>query len=255
MNNYAIDSILNGKRFDERAFDEFREIKIEKGVINKAEGSAMVTIGKTKILAGVKMELGTPYPDTPDEGTIVVNAEFTPLASPDFESGPPSEDATELARVVDRGIRESHALDFKKMCIEEGEKIWMASIDIHIINNDGNLIDASALAAIASLMDAKLPKLTEDGIIDRKEYEKDLKVEHLPIEITVCKINDTLLIDPNVAEEEGVGAKLTVCVREDDMICALQKQGSVGLTMEETKKIIEMVIDKSKEIRKLLKIE
>lgn len=252
MINYAIDSILNGKRFDGRAFDEYRKIIVKTGVISKAEGSAYVKIGETKVMAGVKMQIGEPYPDTPDEGTIIVNAEFTPLASPDFEAGPPGEDATELARVVDRGIRESKCLDFKGLCMSKGEKVWLVHIDIHLINDCGNLIDCSFLASLAALMNTKIPKL-EDDVIVRKAYEKELEVSHKPIEVTVCKIADNFILDPSIEEEAGVDAKLTVCIREDGKICALQKQGVTGLTMEETKKTIEMAIKKSKDLRKLLK--
>ena len=252
MNNYAIDCISNGKRADERAFDEYRKIVIKTGVVAKAEGSASVTMGETKIIAGVKIDVGEPFPDTPGEGTIIVNAEFTPLASPDFEAGPPDENATELARVVDRGIRESECIDLKSISLLDSEKVLSLYIDIHIINDCGNLIDCSFLAALAALMDSKIPKV-EDGVMLRNEYEKDLEVFHTPTEVTVCKIGGKLVLDPTIEEERGVDAKLTVCVREDDSISALQKQGVVGLTMEETKEMIEIAIKKSKELRKLLK--
>ena len=251
MSNFAIDSIMNGKRFDGRKFDDFRDVVIETGLIKKAEGSAMCKLGETKVIAGVKMDLGDPYPDTPDEGTIMVNAEFTPMASPEFESGPPSEDATELARVVDRGIRESHCLDFKKLAIKGSEKVWMVFIDIHIINDGGNLIDASFLASMAALLTAKMPKVKDD-VVDRKKMDKDLKVEHVPIEVTVSKVAGNLVIDPDTDEEQGVDAKLTVAVREDDMVVALQKQGVAGITMDEAKAMIELAIKKSKDLRKVV---
>ena len=73
------------------------------------------------------MELGVPYSDTPDEGSLMVGAEFLPMASSDFEMGPPGVDAIELARVVDRSIRESEAIDMKKLCIETGKKMWIVS--------------------------------------------------------------------------------------------------------------------------------
>ena len=39
-----------GKRADGRNITEFRDVKIETGMINTAEGSAMVHLGKTKVL-------------------------------------------------------------------------------------------------------------------------------------------------------------------------------------------------------------
>src|SRR3989344_7494439 len=109
----AVDSELirkmieRGKRLDHRPFDQYREMTIEAGIISSAEGSARVKLGNTEVIVGVKLGVGTPFPDTQDEGVLMVTAELLPLAHPDFESGPPGEDAIELARVVDRAIRES----------------------------------------------------------------------------------------------------------------------------------------------------
>jgi exosome complex component RRP42 len=252
MEKYACNLLLNDRRLNDRKLDEYREIEIKQGIIDKAEGSAMVTIGKTKIIAGVKVGLGDPFPDTPNEGILMVNAEFSPIASPNFETGPPGEDATELARVVDRGLRESYCIDFEKLCITPKEKVLSIFVDIDIINHDGNLIDCAFLASLAALMNTKIPKIKDDQII-RDEVDRDLKVLHSPIEITVCKVDSKFIIDPMVEEENVVDCKLTICVREDDIICALQKQGSKELSINDIKKMVEMAIDKSKELRKLLK--
>src|SRR3990172_11012866 len=126
------------------------------GMIEKANGSAQVYLGKTKVLAGVKIQPGQPFEDTPDEGILTVNAEFVPLASPSFEAGPPDENSIELARVVDRGIRESKAIDLKKLCIDPGKKVFMIFVDVYVLDHDGNLIDAAAMAALGALVDARM---------------------------------------------------------------------------------------------------
>jgi exosome complex component RRP42 len=104
-----------GKRMDGRRFDEYRPISIETNVINKAEGSARVRIGNTQVLTGIKLDVGEPYPDSPDSGVLTTSAELVPLASPDFEAGPPGGAAIELARVVDRGVRESQVVQLDKL--------------------------------------------------------------------------------------------------------------------------------------------
>jgi exosome complex component RRP42 len=253
MKSYALEMIEKGKRIDGRKFEEFRDIEIIPNYIDKAEGSAFVRFGDTKIIVGVKMEVSTPFPDTPDEGMLMVSAEFTPLASPDFESGPPREDAVELARIVDRGIRESKMIDLKKLCITPEEKVWGVMVDIHIINNDGNLIDCAALGAIVALLTTKMPKL-EDGKIVRTEVQGSLPVSQKPITITVCKVGDKLLLDPSVQEEEAIDTKLSVAVREDGKICAMQKQGPKGLTTKDVEAILDLVLKKSEKLRKLIKV-
>jgi exosome complex component RRP42 len=252
MKTYAYDLLVNDKRIDGRAMDEYRKISIKRGIIHNAEGSAVCTMGSTKIIAGVKMETGTPFADTLDEGNLVVNAEFTPLSSPDFEAGPPGEDATELARIVDRGIRESETVDFKKLCIAPGEKVWMMNVDIHIINHDGDLIDCAFLAAMAALADTKIPKYVDEKIV-RGDYQSKLELLHAPVEVTVCKVAEKFLLDPDKAEEDAVEVKLTIAVREDDNICALQKQGAKDVSIDDIKRMVETAIAKSKELRKLLK--
>ena len=57
--------IEKGKRLDGRGLSDYREIKIEQGLIERAEGSARVLLGKTEVLVGVKIGTGTPFPDTP----------------------------------------------------------------------------------------------------------------------------------------------------------------------------------------------
>src|SRR3989338_9244066 len=165
LRKHIIGLLKAGTRLDGRKLNDYRKpIQIDYGVVMTANGSARVKIGDTEVIAGIKLEVGTPYPDNPDEGTIIVGAELLPLSSPDFELGPPGIQAVELARVVDRGIRESKCLDFKKLCIEEGEKAWMIIVDICTINDAGNLLDASSLAAIAALRNTTFPEYKDDKI-------------------------------------------------------------------------------------------
>ena len=121
-------------------------------------GSAKVKIGDTEVIAGIKLDVGEPYTDHEDEGTMVTTLELLPLSSEEFEYGPPRINAIEIARIVDRGIRESGMIDFKKLCLKKGEKVWTVFIDIYSINDGGNLLDASCLAAIVALLEAKMPK-------------------------------------------------------------------------------------------------
>jgi exosome complex component RRP42 len=72
--------IEKGSRLDGRGPLEYRELKIEQGLIERAEGSARVLLGKTEVVVGVKVEMGEPFPDTPNEGVMTVNAELVPFA-------------------------------------------------------------------------------------------------------------------------------------------------------------------------------
>lgn len=242
-----------GKRYDGRKLDEFRHVSVEYGVTKNAEGSARVKIGSTEVIAGVKMAVEKPYPDTPDSGNLMVNAELLPLSSPDFEAGPPGEESIEIARVVDRGIRESKAVDTKKLCLEKGEKVWAVMIDICTINADGNLLDASAFAAVAALRSTRFPSYDGKSVDYEKPTDKKLPIVRLPVSVTVIKLGDYLFVDPTVEEEKVVDARLTVAVTENGKICAMQKGGDVPLALDEVGRMIDLASAKASELAGKLK--
>ncbi len=243
--------LKEGKRSDGRKVDEVREIKITTDVSENADGQARVRLGGTEVIAGVKMIIGEPYPDSPNEGSISVGAELLPMADPEFETGPPREEAIELSRVVDRGIRESKAINFRDLSIIEGEKSWIGFVDIYILNNDGNLFDACGMAAMKALLDTKMPKL-EDGKIVKGEYNGKLKVHHKPILNTFAKIGNTIVADPCLVEEKAMTSRFSVTLTEEDNISAFQKGLGGSFTSAEVDNAIDVAMKNSKQIRKLL---
>ena len=250
LRNHIISLLSASTRLDGRKLTEYRSpIEVELGVIKTAEGSARVKIGETEVIVGIKMEVGAPYPDTPDEGTIIVGAELLPLSNPEFELGPPGIQAIELARVVDRGIRESKAVNFKKLCIEEGKKVWMLLIDVCTLNDAGNLFDASSLAALAALKDTRLPGFDGENVNYKEKTDKKLPLENMPIAITVIKIGDKFIVDPDTEEEKVIDSRLTVSSIENGTLCALQKGGDSILTVEDISTMLDIGIEKGKELR------
>jgi exosome complex component RRP42 len=252
--NYVRKLIEENLRIDERKFEEYRPISLETGVIENAEGSARVKIGNTHVLVGVKISVGAPFEDVPDEGVLVVNTELSPIASPDFEPGPPREDSIEISRVTDRGIRESKCIELDKLCIESGEKVWVVNVDIQAMDYDGNLIDAASLGAIAALLTAEMPKYDAEN--DKVLYEEKtgkLPVVDVPIAITIAKINGSLLIDTNLEEEQNLDARITITSNKKGDICSIQKGGIGYFTADEILKATDLSISKGKELRKLVK--
>jgi len=246
---HILASLSKGIRFDGRKAEEMREVTVEYGVSGSAEGSARVKIGDTEVIAGVKMGVETPYPDTADKGNLMVNAELLPMSNPNFEGGPPGIKAIELARVVDRGIRESGAIDVKKLCITEGEKVWSVMIDVCSINADGNLLDAASLAAMAALKDAKFPKYENDKIDYNEHTKEKVPLEKEPIAVTVFKIGNHFIVDPIHEEEENIDARITVTTMKDGTLCSLQKGGESPLTVEDIDKMVEIAQKIAKDLR------
>jgi exosome complex component RRP42 len=254
MKKRITELLANGKRTDGRGLTEYREIQIESGVIERAEGSARVRLGKTEIIVGVKVGTGTPFADVPDKGVLTVNAELVPLASPNFEPGPPGEEAVELARVVDRGIRESKAIDLKTLCLESGKLVFVVFVDVYVLNHDGNLIDASTIAALAALLNTKMFKYTiEEGAIVKKPGYTPLPIVNYPVSVTFAKIGNKLILDTGLDEEQVMDARLTITMDKDGNICAMQKGGGSGyFTKEEIFDAVKIAVEKTAELRKLV---
>jgi len=245
--DYVKARISEGQRFDGRGMDEHRKIEIIKDYVgDKADGSAFLKLGETQVLVGISTDIGEPYPDRPKEGVMITSAELRPAADPTFELGPPREGSIELARVVDRGIRESGAIDTSKLFIGE-DKVWLVFIDVHILNNEGNLIDAAGTAAATALNSTRLPKI-EDGKIVRGEWEGKLPVTCTPIPITWAKIGANVVVDPTLDEEYAMDARLTVATT--DTVNAMQKGGIGSFSVEEVKDIVNKSFGMSGDIRK-----
>ena len=239
-----------GKRIDGRALDEMRSFTIDVNKYENAEGSARIFLGETEIAAGVKFEVGKPYPDSPNEGSISVGVELLPLAHSEYESGPPSMDEIEIARVVDRGLRESKALDFEKMCIKEGEAVWVACLDFCVINSNGNLFDAGSIAGLVAMKSAKLPKLNEDNKIVKHEYEGEMPLKRLPLLTTFVKVGGKIMLDPSYLEEKAAEARFSVATTEDNYLCAMQKGLGGTFSMDEINYMIDKAFETGKEVRK-----
>ncbi|MCL4350027.1 MAG: exosome complex protein Rrp42 [Candidatus Thermoplasmatota archaeon] len=230
---YLIEKLKSGLREDGRKLDQFRNFTVEENFVPRAQGSAFVQLGRTKVIVGVKIEDGEPFPDTPNLGVMTTNVEMLPMAFPTFEPGPPNEDSIEIARVVDRGIRESKMIDMEKLCIEPGKKVMIVFIDIDVIDFDGNIIDACTMGIVKALNFARYKP-------DPEGPEIALPINNHPISVTMVKIGDDIMCDPTLEEEQMSTARLTVTMTEDGKIRAMQKGNFGSFTVDQIKYAIDM---------------
>jgi exosome complex component RRP42 len=261
--NYVVETIrktemtevlAKGKRLNGRALDEHRPLKIQTGIIQKANGSALVTLGNTEVIAGVKVATGTPFPDTPDKGLLVVNAEILPLSSAYAEAGPPSEDAIELARVVDRGVRESEMVDMTKLCLIPGKTVVTVFVDVNIMNVDGNLFDATSYAVVSALRTAKMKKYkVKDEKVEDTGDMVPVPVERIPVSVTMARIGDSLVVDPDSEEEGAMDMRITITTDDDGNVCASQKGEASTISPAHVLQAADTSIKVGKEIRKQIK--
>jgi exosome complex component RRP42 len=251
MHDKLYELIIRGERLDGRGPYQYRPLELKTSIIEKADGSAMVNLGGTKIIAGVKTALGQPYPDTPDQANIVVNAELLPLASSFFEPGPPDEKAIELARVVDRCIRESKMLELDKLVYIPGRSVLVIYIDVYVLDYDGNYFDPSVLASVAALATAKIPlyEVKNGDVVMNPDIRTSLPIRKFPVSVTIGLLGDKILVDPTSLEESAIDTSIVIGWSDEDEMAAIQKnlQGFVQMSVME--EIIRVSREKSIELR------
>ncbi|MBS1260262.1 MAG: Exosome complex component Rrp42 [Thaumarchaeota archaeon] len=250
-----LDLLQEGKRIDDRALDEPRPLVIDIGVIPHANGSARVRLGDTEIVSGIKVQPDRPFPDMGDKGIFMCTAEILPLAHPSAETGPPQPDVIELARVVDRGIRESGMIDLSQFVLEKDKSVIGLFADSVVTDHDGNLFDACSYASVAAIITSKIPKweMKDDIPVLIENQESDAPITTIPISVTMGRIGEFIIVDPNIDEWGCLDARITITTNSDGNIVALQKGGSDGFTFEQLVKCSELSIAVGKKIRETVK--
>jgi exosome complex component RRP42 len=253
---YVKNNLKKEERIDGRGLWDYRNFNIKTNVVASAEGSADVNLGETRIITGLKYDVGEPFPDLPDEGVCTLMAELLPLASPLFERGPPDEQSIELARVVDRGIRHADCIQTKKLCIKEKEAVYILFVDMYVINYAGNLIDCGGVGALATLINANIPEgvYSENGLEWTGNYlTGESIVNELPLVITFGKIDDALFVDPSLPEELVCDGRISISVTKDK-ITSIQKSGTATFSMDEIKMLGDKAMELGEKLRKDLNL-
>jgi len=250
-----LDLLQEGKRIDGRALDEIRPLSIDTDVIPNANGSARARLGDTEIVSGVKVQPDKPFPDMGDKGIFICTAEILPLAHPSAETGPPTPDVIELARVVDRGIRESGMIDLSKMVLKQDKSVIGVFADNVVTDHDGNLFDACSYASVAAVITSKIPKweIKDDKPVIVEGETSDAPITTIPISITMGRIGESIILDPNLDEWGCLDARITITTNSDGNIVALQKGGKDGFTFDQLVKCSELSISMGPKIREIIK--
>ncbi|CAD6891934.1 unnamed protein product [Tilletia laevis] len=206
-------------REDDRAFSEHRPTHINVGAIETADGSCMVKLGSTLVIAGVKAEIARPDEGTPDQGWIVPNLDLSAGCSPRFKSGPPSD---EVQAVTDRLLdilANSNAVPLDSLLIEHARAAWCLYIDIVCLAYDGNVLDAAVLAVMGALRDVRLPEAWWDSdkhralCSPRPQSYRPLRIEAHPLSFSFgIHESKHLLADPSAFETALLSGSLTVTI-------------------------------------------
>ncbi|EDO16362.1 hypothetical protein Kpol_1051p10 [Vanderwaltozyma polyspora DSM 70294] len=276
---FLLEALRQNQRLDGREFDQFRDVEIDFG---KEFGDATVTMGNTKVQCRVSCSIAQPYEDRPFEGLFFISTESSPMAGPQFENGNNTgEDEVLCARIIEKAVRRSGALDIEGLCIVAGSKCWAIRADVHFLNCDGGFIDASCIAVMAALMHFRKPDISVFGEqvtvhpVDERE-PVPLGILHIPICVTFSFFNpedteenikgesnsEITIIDASLKEELLRDGVLTVTLNKNREVVQVSKAGGLpmdalslmqcchkafGITEQITDLIIEKIKEESKE--------
>ncbi|KAL7847466.1 hypothetical protein AOLI_G00221840 [Acnodon oligacanthus] len=244
-------------RPDGRELGEFRPTTLNIGSINTADGSALVRIGNTTVICGIKAELSAPSTDAPDKGHIVPNVDLPPLCSSRFRPGPPGEQAQAASQFIADVIDGSQIIKKEDLCIEKSKLCWVLYCDIMCLDYDGNLLDACVVTLLAALRNTQLPKVTINKETDLAEvdiqHKRHLQINKHPVASSFAVFDDTVIIvDPTAEEENLATAIITAVTDEDEQLCAFHKPGGSSLSAEKLQDCITRAVARHREIGRLI---
>ncbi|XP_036985775.1 exosome complex component RRP45 [Artibeus jamaicensis] len=253
---FLLRAIEEKKRLDGRQTYDYRSIKISFGT---DYGCCIVELGKTRVLGQVSCELVSPKLNRATEGILFFNLELSQMAAPAFEPGRQSDLLVKLNRLLERCLRNSKCIDTESLCVVAGEKVWQIRVDLHLLNHDGNIIDAASIAAIVALCHFRRPDVSVQGdeVTLYTPEERDpvpLSVHHMPICVSFAFFQQGtfLLVDPSEREERVMDGLLVIAMNKHREICTLQSSGGIMLLNEQVLRCSKIAGVKVAEITELI---
>ena len=139
--------------------------------------------------------------------------------------------------------------------LEKDKSVIGLFADSVVTDHDGNLFDACSYAAVAAILTSKIPKweMKDDIPVLIENQESDAPITTIPVSVTMGRIGEFLIVDPNLDEWECLDAIITITTNSDGNIVALQKGGSDGFTLEQLVKCSELSISIGKKVRDVIK--
>ncbi|XP_035955087.2 exosome complex component RRP45 [Halichoerus grypus] len=253
---FLLRAIEEKKRLDGRQTYDYRNLKISFGT---DYGCCIVELGKTRVLGQVSCELVSPKLNRATEGILFFNLELSQMAAPAFEPGRQSDLLVKLNRLLERCLRNSKCIDTESLCVVAGEKVWQIRVDLHLLNHDGNIIDAASIAAIVALCHFRRPDVSVQGdeVTLYTPEERDpvpLSIHHMPICVSFAFFQQGtyLLVDPNEREERVMDGLLVIAMNKHREICTIQSSGGIMLLKDQVLRCSKIAGVKVLEITELI---
>ncbi|CAJ0960879.1 unnamed protein product, partial [Mesorhabditis belari] len=231
---FVVQGIVENLRLDGRSRDDFRAVKL---FLGSQTGTALCTLGNTKVYCTVSGEIGEPTRNRPSKGLVFVDVDMSPMANPSFQHGRLGSKGFELRRMLELVIRDSRCIDVESLCIRAGKEVWKVQVNIKVLDDDGCLLDCASVAAAAALHHYRRPMITVEPertiIHSEREYAPvPLNIHHMPLCVMYGFIRDgeISITDPDSREELYLDGCLWLSVNKRKEICGLHQTSRLILT-------------------------
>jgi len=265
----------NGRvlRGDGRGPGEVRKVKLTLGRWhNGAECTVQWGVG-TRVTAMVTGTLLPPSSERASEGTVSLSVDLSPMASTSFGHAQPvtttpgmatgdlsniTDEAQRLLsnrilRSLERTLLIGGALDTEALCVQSGAWVWRLSVNVTVLDDAGNLLDAAVLAAVAALRHYRKPQVdlqtqqqsnvTSPTLIHSDVREPTpLPLHHTPLSISFALIHAddaslattststvAALVDPTDREELVQTGSISLAMNVHSEVCLLDFGGGCEL--------------------------
>ncbi|XP_075234430.1 exosome complex component RRP43-like isoform X2 [Lycorma delicatula] len=244
-------------RPDGRKLMKVRPATMNVGSISTAEGSAVVKIGSTTVICGIKAELCQPRAEAPGEGFLVTNLDYPPLCSSKFRPGPPSDEGQSETSLITEIINSCEIIDLESLCIHNEKLVWVLFCDVICLDYNGCIIDAALAAIVAALKIVKLPEViyneeTSSTIVNDKNLTS-LNIKCAPVATSFAVFVDNIILADPTQEEERLssGGRITV-VTDGRKLYSVHKPGGSSLSESELQMCINLANGRAEQMNKLI---
>lgn len=245
------------KRIDGRSLLDGRTLQI---IFGQEWGCCFVNQGNTRVLAQVTAEVTEPKIVSPTEGALHINLELSSMSGPEVNTSRNSNEAVESQRSLERCIRDSKCIDLESLCIVAGSKVWTIRVDIHALNDDGNLLECTSIAAVAALAHFKRPDVTVVGTevtvhsLDDRE-PVPLNLHHMPISVCMALYDQGshILVDPTEIEERIADGCYIIGMNAHQEICSVHRRGVLLLQEEVIQRCEDIAVRRAQTVTQVIR--
>ena len=250
-------------------FAQARPTSVVSGLLKHAAGSALVKQGETKVLCAMSIQIGQPSPEQPDHGDVWVSVSTSDHQRSDTIQA-------WLQRMLDDLLP-------SRLCFMTGKACMRIISTVLIMEDAGNILDASLLACMSAWKNTVLP--TSDQLIesegrlawkdgpvssvsDKKNNSEGNKTSHqqqkssstsreYKISLTMGVIQNEkgktkFLVDPAWTEQQYSDAILTMVVNMSSRAIQMEYAGLIALTNTDIALAAKMANGRADELSKLL---